>query len=48
MCGLVFCEYIVEIDEWCGCSSVARMLPSQGRGRGFDPRHPLGVLLLMR
>ena len=25
----------------CGCSSVGRARPCQGRGRGFEPHHPL-------
>lgn len=24
-----------------GCSSIGRMFPSQGKGREFEPRHPL-------
>jgi hypothetical protein len=30
----------------CGCSSVGRARPCQGRGHGFEPRHPLHLDLL--
>jgi hypothetical protein len=31
------------ITQWvvCGCSSIGRTLPCQGRGRGFEPHRPL-------
>ena len=31
---------VVEKLKNCGCSSVDRVLASEAKGRGFDPRQP--------
>ena len=32
----------------CGCSSVDRVLASEAKGRGFDPRQPHHFLMSIR
>ena len=32
---------MTEILSICGCGVVGSASPSQGEGRGFEPRHPL-------
>ena len=33
--------FSLQSDTFCGCSSIGRTLPCQGRGRGFEPHRPL-------
>ena len=35
-----------NISQRCGCSSVDRVLASEAKGRGFDPRQPHQVFAL--
>jgi hypothetical protein len=46
MAALRYCSLKTDRINWstvsrCGSSSVARMSPSQGEGRGFESRLPL-------
>ena len=35
-----FLDFGADYFQLCGCSSVDRVLASEAKGRGFDPRQP--------
>ena len=37
---------VVRYSQHCGCSSVDRVLASEAKGRGFDPRQPHQTTIL--
>ncbi len=38
----------VDLYSVCGCSSVDRVLASEAKGRGFDPRQPHQLVVSQR